>query len=118
MGALLDPLRCDAWRSMLIGCFRPEAVIRHVSEKNRFWVLCPEINSSEDKGNPKLDWWLNITNNFYALQPYEGAGVDFTEENIAAGRLSLLIKPDDIAGIGDTETNFLRLIREWKTGFT
>jgi hypothetical protein len=32
------------------------------------------------------------------------------------GRLSLLIKPDDIAGIGDSETNFLKLIREWKNG--
>jgi len=39
-------------------------------------------------------------------------------EDAAAGRLSLLIKPDDIAGVGDTETNFLRLIREWKTGIT
>jgi hypothetical protein len=39
-------------------------------------------------------------------------------EDSAAGRLSLLIKPDDIAGIGDSETNFLKLIREWKTGIT
>lgn len=39
-------------------------------------------------------------------------------EDATAGRLSLLIKPDDIAGIGDTETNFLKLIREWKTGIT
>ncbi|MCG3168782.1 MAG: hypothetical protein CALGDGBN_00289 [Pseudomonadales bacterium] len=37
-------------------------------------------------------------------------------EDAAAGRLSLLIKPDDIAGIGDSETNFLKLIREWKVG--
>ncbi|WP_207388562.1 hypothetical protein [Azotobacter chroococcum] len=39
-------------------------------------------------------------------------------ENAAAERLSLLIKPDDIVGIGDEETNFLKLIREWKTGIT
>jgi hypothetical protein len=37
-------------------------------------------------------------------------------EDAQAGRLSLLIKPDDIAGIGDSETNFLKLIREWKGG--
>lgn len=39
-------------------------------------------------------------------------------EDAAEGRLSLLIKPDDIAGIGDEEKNFLKLIREWKTGIT
>ncbi|MGR2661684.1 P-loop ATPase, Sll1717 family [Chromobacterium haemolyticum] len=39
-------------------------------------------------------------------------------EDATAGRLSLLIKPDDIAGIGDSETNFLKLIREWKKGIT
>lgn len=39
-------------------------------------------------------------------------------ENSASGRLSLLIRPDDIAGIGDSETNFLKLIREWKNGIT
>jgi hypothetical protein len=39
-------------------------------------------------------------------------------EDAAAGRLSLLIKPDDIAGIGDAETTFLKLIREWKIGIT
>ncbi len=33
-------------------------------------------------------------------------------EDSTAGRLSLLIKPDDIAGIGDSEANFLQLIRE------
>ena len=39
-------------------------------------------------------------------------------EDSAAGRLSLLIKPDDIAGMGDKESNFLKLIREWKNGIT
>lgn len=39
-------------------------------------------------------------------------------EDAAAGRLSLLIRPDDIAGIGDAEENFLQLVREWKTGIT
>lgn len=38
------------------------------------------------------------------------------DEDSANGRLALLIKPDDIAGIGDEETNFLKLIREWKLG--
>lgn len=37
-------------------------------------------------------------------------------ENAQDGRLALLIKPDDIAGIGDEEQNFLKLIREWKQG--
>lgn len=39
-------------------------------------------------------------------------------ESASEGRLSLLIKPDDIAGIGEEETNFLKLIREWKNGIT
>lgn len=39
-------------------------------------------------------------------------------ESASEGRLSLLIKPDDIAGIGEKETNFLKLIREWKNGIT
>lgn len=32
------------------------------------------------------------------------------------GKLALLIKPDDIAGIGENEVDFLKLIREWKLG--
>lgn len=39
-------------------------------------------------------------------------------EDTQAGRLAILIKPDDIAGIGDDEQNFLKLIREWKNGIT
>ncbi len=34
------------------------------------------------------------------------------------GKLTLLIKPDDIAGIGENETDFLKLIREWKAGIS
>jgi hypothetical protein len=34
------------------------------------------------------------------------------------GNLSILIRPDDIIGIADNETNFLKLIREWKKGIT
>ena len=37
-------------------------------------------------------------------------------EEAQRGKLSLLIKPDDIAGIGENETDFLKLIREWKSG--
>jgi len=37
-------------------------------------------------------------------------------EDTQAARLSILIKPDDIAGIGGSATNFLELIREWKSG--
>ncbi|CCU71301.1 P-loop ATPase, Sll1717 family [Thalassolituus oleivorans] len=33
-------------------------------------------------------------------------------------KLTLLIKPDDIAGIGEDETDFLKLIREWKIGIS
>lgn len=33
-------------------------------------------------------------------------------------KLTLLIKPDDIIGIGEDETNFLKLIREWKIGIS
>lgn len=40
------------------------------------------------------------------------------EEERAAGKLGILIKPDDIAGIGETETDFLKLIREWKIGIS
>ena len=32
------------------------------------------------------------------------------------GRLSVLIRPDDIQGIGTDTTDFLKLIREWKHG--
>ena len=32
--------------------------------------------------------------------------------------LSILIRPDDITGIADDETSFLKLIREWKKGIT
>lgn len=38
------------------------------------------------------------------------------EEN--ARKLSILIKPDDIAGIGSNEDDFLKSIREWKVGIT
>lgn len=38
------------------------------------------------------------------------------EEEREEGKLSLLIKPDDIAGIGENEQDFLKLIREWKQG--
>jgi hypothetical protein len=40
------------------------------------------------------------------------------EEERLNGKLSILIKPDDIAGIGDKEDDFLKLIREWKQGIT
>jgi hypothetical protein len=39
-------------------------------------------------------------------------------EETQRGKLSLLIKPDDIAEIGENETDFLKLIREWKAGIT
>lgn len=39
-------------------------------------------------------------------------------EEAQRGKLSLLIKPDDIVGIGENETDFLKLIREWKSGIT
>ncbi|MFN9472262.1 P-loop ATPase, Sll1717 family [Acidovorax sp.] len=38
------------------------------------------------------------------------------EEERLRGKMSVLIKPDDIAGIGDKEEDFLKLIREWKQG--
>ncbi|MEW6563261.1 MAG: hypothetical protein AB1400_08550 [Pseudomonadota bacterium] len=38
------------------------------------------------------------------------------EEEKQQGKLSVLIKPDDIVGIGDSETDILKLIREWKSG--
>lgn len=39
-------------------------------------------------------------------------------EEMQQGKLSLLIKPDDIIGIGENETDFLKLIREWKSGIS
>ena len=40
------------------------------------------------------------------------------DEEQNSGKLAILIKPDDITGIGETETDFLKLIREWKTGIS
>ncbi|WP_394146744.1 P-loop ATPase, Sll1717 family [Shewanella atlantica] len=37
-------------------------------------------------------------------------------EESEINRLTLLIKPDDIVGIGEESDNFLKLIRDWKTG--
>ena len=39
-------------------------------------------------------------------------------EETAEGKISILIKPDDIAGIGEQEQDFLKLIREWKVGIS
>lgn len=38
------------------------------------------------------------------------------DEEAESNRLTLLIKPDDIIGIGEETEDFLRLIRDWKTG--
>ncbi len=38
------------------------------------------------------------------------------DEDSQNGRLSVLIKPDDIIGIGEDIEDFLKLIREWKSG--
>lgn len=43
--------------------------------------------------------------------------VAMIDEN-AAHRLTILIQPDDIIGIGESETEFLTLIRAWKVGIT
>ena len=40
------------------------------------------------------------------------------EEENEAGKLALLIKPDDIIGIGGNTDDFLSEIREWKKGIT
>lgn len=38
------------------------------------------------------------------------------DEESSKNRLTLLIKPDDIIGIAEDATDFLKLIRDWKTG--
>lgn len=38
------------------------------------------------------------------------------DDETANNRLTIMIKPDDIIGIGENETDFLKLIREWKVG--
>ncbi|SDY24722.1 P-loop ATPase, Sll1717 family [Nitrosomonas sp. Nm58] len=38
------------------------------------------------------------------------------DEESEKNRLTLLIKPDDIIGIGEDTDDFLKLIRDWKTG--
>jgi hypothetical protein len=38
------------------------------------------------------------------------------DEQKNEGKLCVLIKPDDIVGIGESEMDFLKLIREWKKG--
>jgi hypothetical protein len=38
------------------------------------------------------------------------------DEEAESNRLTLLIKPDDIVGIGENTDDFLRLIRDWKAG--
>jgi hypothetical protein len=43
--------------------------------------------------------------------------VAMAEEEVD-GKISILIKPDDIAGIGGNEQDFLKLIREWKVGIS
>lgn len=40
------------------------------------------------------------------------------EEEKQRDMLSILIKPDDILGIAENETDFLKIIREWKKGIT
>lgn len=39
-------------------------------------------------------------------------------EDVEAQRLSLLIKPDDILGLGTDTSDFLKTIRDWKKGVT
>jgi hypothetical protein len=39
-------------------------------------------------------------------------------EEASEGKISILIKPDDIAGLGEQEQDFLKLIREWKIGIS
>jgi len=39
------------------------------------------------------------------------------QEDIDAGRLPILIKPDDILELKTSEDNFLETIRDWKRGF-
>src|SRR5690606_1516680 len=38
------------------------------------------------------------------------------DEESSKNRLTLLIKPDDIVGMAEDTTDFLKLIRDWKTG--
>ncbi|SEA23841.1 hypothetical protein SAMN05660964_01199 [Thiothrix caldifontis] len=38
------------------------------------------------------------------------------DEEMVNNRLALSIKPDDVIGVGDNVTDFLKLIREWKIG--
>lgn len=38
------------------------------------------------------------------------------DEEAEGNRLTLLIKPDDIVGIGENTDDFLKLIRDWKSG--
>ena len=38
------------------------------------------------------------------------------DEEISNNRLTILIKPDDILGIGESTEDFLKLIRDWKNG--
>ncbi len=38
------------------------------------------------------------------------------DEEISMNRLTILIKPDDIVGIGENTEDFLKLIRDWKDG--
>ena len=39
-------------------------------------------------------------------------------EEDEAGKLTVLIRPDDIVGLGTDTTDFLKTIREWKSGLT
>lgn len=39
-------------------------------------------------------------------------------EDVEARRLNLLIKPDDILGLGTDTSDFLKTIRDWKSGMT
>ena len=71
------------------------------------------------KGNT----YLQVSNNLALriLVGHKGIGKSALfrvamEEERQSKKLSMLIKPDDILGIADNETDFLKMIREWKKG--
>lgn len=71
------------------------------------------------KGNT----YLQVSNNLplRILVGHKGIGKSALfrvamEEEKQKRMLSILIKPDDILGIADNETDFLKMIREWKKG--
>src|SRR5262249_16087355 len=113
----------------ICGC-RPMATRRKTlfSEENIQAIFGHEAAENEDVGRLRQYYFKTtafekITADLplRLLVGHKGVGKSalFTvaiQEDRDDGQLPILIRPDDIAGIGTNATDFLKSIRDWKTG--